>query len=289
MFRFGGRSAVKALGWPETPDEFIAESRGGLGADLKLFDKQYDQLKRIFWITKTGKLGFSRYRKQHVPAHVERLTAQLLAQFPPVTILEILLDTQSDGIPQSSPGRSKADQYLRQCRQVNPGAWTRQTSQYHHLAQVPKSKPQTVGCFHRRHLSKHLLNHYRPDSRGSHSQRVERHDVGSGSIQQGTSPPKLILEHLAGMPNHPATLAFQEIGKIERTRFLLRYGMDMGTRQFTQKYTSRREHWNKFAREVFHAFGGMVREKTLEGQEEIFWFLTVVQNAIVLWNARALE
>lgn len=33
----------------------------------------------------------------------------------------------------------------------------------------------------------------------------------------------------------------------------------------------------------------MVREKSQEGQNELFWFLTVVQNAVVLWNALALE
>ena len=32
-----------------------------------------------------------------------------------------------------------------------------------------------------------------------------------------------------------------------------------------------------------------MREKSLEGQDELFWFLTVVQNAIVFWNALALE
>lgn len=31
-----------------------------------------------------------------------------------------------------------------------------------------------------------------------------------------------------------------------------------------------------------------MREKSQEGQEEIFWFLTVIQNAIVFWNALAL-
>ena len=33
----------------------------------------------------------------------------------------------------------------------------------------------------------------------------------------------------------------------------------------------------------------MVHGKSQEGQNELFWFLTVVQNAVVLWNALALE
>lgn len=55
------------------------------------------------------------------------------------------------------------------------------------------------------------------------------------------------------------------------------------------RYTSRREHWNSFSRKLFSGFGGMVRDKSQEGQNELFWFLTVVQNAVVLWNALALE
>jgi len=70
--------------------------------------------------------------------------------------------------------------------------------------------------------------------------------------------------------------------------YLLSYGRDPGLRRFVIPYAARREHWNKFAREVL-AFGDLIRDKTLEDQEETFWFLTVVQNAIVLWNALALE
>jgi hypothetical protein len=97
-----------------------------------------------------------------------------------------------------------------------------------------------------------------------------------------------ILQRLAAQPKHPATRGFEELGKLQRSLYLLRYGMDMDVRRFVVPYTSRREHWNKFTREVL-AFGDLVREKTLEDQEEVFWFLTVVQNAIVLWNALALE
>jgi hypothetical protein len=64
--------------------------------------------------------------------------------------------------------------------------------------------------------------------------------------------------------------------------------MNMDLRRFVVPFTSRRAHWNKFARKV-QAFGDLIREKTLEDQEEVFWFLTVVQNAIVLWNALSLE
>ncbi|BBO80872.1 hypothetical protein DSCO28_14380 [Desulfosarcina ovata subsp. sediminis] len=108
------------------------------------------------------------------------------------------------------------------------------------------------------------------------------------SIDAGTAKPIVILNHLASNPRHPAAQGLEELGKLERSLYLLRYGMEMDLRRFVVSHTSRREHWNKFAREVL-AFGDLIREKTLENQEEIFWFLTVVQNAIVLWNALSLE
>ena len=43
-------------------------------------------------------------------------------------------------------------------------------------------------------------------------------------------------------------------------------------------------------RDIFNTgFGGLLREKSPESQEKIFWCLTVVQNAIALWNALAME
>ncbi len=108
------------------------------------------------------------------------------------------------------------------------------------------------------------------------------------SIEAGTAKPLVILNHLAMQPQHPATQGLEELGKLDRSLYLLRYGRDMDLRRFVVPHTSRREHWNKFTGEV-QAFGDLIREKTIEDQEEVFWFLTVVQNAIVLWNALSLE
>jgi TnpA family transposase len=109
------------------------------------------------------------------------------------------------------------------------------------------------------------------------------------SITAGTADPSLIIERLCVQTRHPATEGISELGKANRSQYLLRYGMDMDMRRIVMKYTSRRETWNQFSRNIFHGFGGLVREKSPEGQDELFWFLTVVQNAIVLWNALALE
>ena len=108
------------------------------------------------------------------------------------------------------------------------------------------------------------------------------------SIEAGTAKPIIILNHLLSQPNHPATKALEELGKIERSLYLLKYGTDLDLRRFVVRHTSHREHWNAFTRNV-QAFGDLIQEKSIEGQEEIFWFLTVVQNAIILWNALSLE
>ena len=108
------------------------------------------------------------------------------------------------------------------------------------------------------------------------------------SIEAGTAKPLVILNHLATQPQHPATQGLDELGKLDRSTYLVRYGRDMDMRRFVVPHTSRREHWNKFTGEAL-AFGDLIREKTLEDQEEVFWFLTVVQNAIILWNALSLE
>ena len=36
-------------------------------------------------------------------------------------------------------------------------------------------------------------------------------------------------------------------------------------------------------------FSGVPAYTPIEDQDEVFWFLTVIQNAIVLWNALAIE
>ena len=125
--------------------------------------------------------------------------------------------------------------------------------------------------------------------------RFERIDKGwqdimwiLASIEAGTAKPAVILNHLVMQPQHPAAQGLDELGKLNRSLYLLRYGRDMEMRRFVAPHTSRREHWNKFTGEVL-AFGDLIREKTLEDQEEVFWFLTVAQDAIVLWDALAID
>jgi TnpA family transposase len=109
------------------------------------------------------------------------------------------------------------------------------------------------------------------------------------SIAEGKADPSVIAQYLRTRSKHPAARGFDELGKLFRTLYMLRFGTDMALRHIVMRYTARRETWNQFGRNVFHGFGGLLREKGQEAQEEVFWFLTVVQNAIVLWNGLALD
>jgi len=77
------------------------------------------------------------------------------------------------------------------------------------------------------------------------------------SIDAGVAKPDVILERLAYQHNHPADRGFVELGKAQQSIYALRYGMDLDLRRYVIPYTSRREHWNKFTREV-RAFGDTI-------------------------------
>ncbi len=93
------------------------------------------------------------------------------------------------------------------------------------------------------------------------------------SIEAGTAKPIIILNHLLSQPNHPAAKALEELGKIERSLYLLSYGTDLELRRFVVRHTSHREHWNKFTRNV-QAFGDLIQEKTIEDQDVILTLVT---------------
>ncbi len=109
------------------------------------------------------------------------------------------------------------------------------------------------------------------------------------SIANSEGDPSIIAEILRTQPDHPATKGFRELGKLNRTDYMVRYGIDMDLRRFVIRHTARRETWNQFGRSVYNGEGGVIREKKQEDQNEVFWFLTVMQNAIALWNVMALE
>ena len=84
----------------------------------------------------------------------------------------------------------------------------------------------------------------------------------------------------------PSTLtrALGELGRINKTLYLLPYIDDETYRRRILTQLNRHERRHNLAREVFHGRRGEVRQRYREGQEDQLGALGLVVNAIVLWN-----
>ncbi len=83
--------------------------------------------------------------------------------------------------------------------------------------------------------------------------------------------------------------ALAELGRIEKTLYLLHYVDDEAYRRRILVQLNRGEGRHNVARWVFHGQRGEVRQKYREGQEDQLGALGLVVNAIVLWNTRYLD
>nr|WP_225983300.1 Tn3 family transposase [Deinococcus wulumuqiensis] len=83
--------------------------------------------------------------------------------------------------------------------------------------------------------------------------------------------------------------ALAELGRIEKTLFLLHFVDDEAYRRRILVQLDRGEGRHNVARWVFHGRRGEVRQKYREGQEDQLSALGLVVNAVVLWNTRYLD
>jgi TnpA family transposase len=84
-------------------------------------------------------------------------------------------------------------------------------------------------------------------------------------------------------------LALREIGKLERTLFLLEYIQNIGLRRRIHAGLTKGEARNALARAVFFNRLGELRDRTYENQQHRASGLNLVVAAIALWNAVYLE
>ena len=82
--------------------------------------------------------------------------------------------------------------------------------------------------------------------------------------------------------------AVAELGRIEKTLYLLNYVQDEAYRRRILVQLNRGEGRHRVARRVFHGHKGEVRQRYREGMEDQLGALGLVVNAIVLWNTRYL-
>lgn len=83
--------------------------------------------------------------------------------------------------------------------------------------------------------------------------------------------------------------AVAELGRIEKTLYLLNYVHDEAYRGRILRQLNRGEQRHSVARVVFYGHKGELRQRYREGMEDQLGALGLVVNAIVLWNTRYME
>jgi TnpA family transposase len=112
----------------------------------------------------------------------------------------------------------------------------------------------------------------------------------AASIKQGTVTASLILRKLAAYPRQNSlAVALRELGRIERTLFMLRYIRDPDIRHRISAGLAKGEARNALARAVFFNRLGEIRDRSYENQRYRASGLSLVTAAIVLWNTVYLE
>ncbi|MFH0337679.1 Tn3 family transposase [Clostridium perfringens] len=112
----------------------------------------------------------------------------------------------------------------------------------------------------------------------------------ASSIKEGTVTSSLIISKLASYSrqNSLAT-ALREMGKIEKTIFILDYISSEELRRKIQKGLNKGEAMNGLARAIFFGKQGELRERTMQNQLQKASALNLIINAINIWNTLYLE
>ncbi|MGO9776240.1 MAG: Tn3 family transposase [Terracidiphilus sp.] len=112
----------------------------------------------------------------------------------------------------------------------------------------------------------------------------------AASIKQGTVTASLMLRKLGSYPRQNGlAVALRELGRIERTRFMLDWMQHVELRRRVQIGLNKGEARNALARAVFLNRLGELRDRSFENQRYRASGLNLVVAAIILWNTVYLE
>jgi TnpA family transposase len=112
----------------------------------------------------------------------------------------------------------------------------------------------------------------------------------AASIKQGTVTASLMLRKLGSYPRQNGlALALRELGRIERTLFILDWLQSVELRRRVNAGLNKGEARNALARAVFFNRLGEIRDRSFEQQRYRASGLNLVTAAIVLWNTVYLE
>lgn len=110
------------------------------------------------------------------------------------------------------------------------------------------------------------------------------------SIKQGTVTASLMLRKLGSYPRQNGlAVALRELGRIERTLFILDWLQNVELRRRVHTGLNKGEARNALARAVFFNRLGEIRDRSFEHQRYRASGLNLVTAAIVLWNTVYLE
>lgn len=112
----------------------------------------------------------------------------------------------------------------------------------------------------------------------------------ASSIKEGTVTSSLIISKLASYSRQNSlAVALREMGKIEKTIFILDYISSEELRRKIQKGLNKGEAMNGLARAIFFGKQGELRERTMQSQLQKASALNLIINAINIWNTLYLE
>ena len=110
------------------------------------------------------------------------------------------------------------------------------------------------------------------------------------SIRHGVTGAVLLCQRLSSYAQqNPLYRALREIGRLYRTRFMLRYYDEPEWRRRINAGLDRMENFNNLARHLFFARRGENWEREFEEQLNRACSLLILANACILWNAVHLE
>ena len=109
------------------------------------------------------------------------------------------------------------------------------------------------------------------------------------SIKLGKITPSTILRRLGTHSRkNKLYFAFQELGKVIRTMFLLRFIGDPALRKAIHAETNKSEEYNGFAKWAFFGNEGVIAENFRHEQRKIVKYNQLVTNAVILHNVAAM-